>query len=64
MPALTAPVPGHYGAFAGSQTLYRQVGITAAAALDGIRDARAGTRPGRHIVILAPAADGTADHPA
>jgi hypothetical protein len=32
MPAPTAPMPGHYGAFADYQTPYRQVSITAAAA--------------------------------
>ena len=55
---------GRYGASADYQTLYRQFGITAAAARDSIRDAQNGTRPGGHPATFAPAADGTADHPA
>ena len=58
----------HYGASADYQTLYRQFAITAdavaAAARDSIHDAQHGTRPGGHPATFAPAADGTADHPA
>jgi len=35
-------------AFADYQPLYRQLGITAAAARDSIHDAQNGTRPGGH----------------
>jgi hypothetical protein len=57
----------HYGASAGYQTLYHQSGITAAAvaaAGDSIHPAQNGTRPGGHPATFAPAAGGTADHPA
>jgi transketolase len=57
----------HYGASAGYQTLYHKSGITVAAvaaAGDSIHPAQNGTRPGGHPATFAPAAGGTADHPA
>jgi hypothetical protein len=40
-------------AFADYQPLYRQLGITAAAARDSIHDAQNGTRRGRHPAAFA-----------
>ena len=51
-------------AFADYQTLYCQLGVTAAAARDSIPDAQDGTRRGRHPAAFAPAVGGTADRPA
>jgi transketolase len=58
----------HFGASADYQTLYREFGITAeaavAAARESLHDAEHGARPGGHPATFAPARGGTADRPA
>ncbi|MEP7022401.1 MAG: hypothetical protein ABJB47_01020, partial [Actinomycetota bacterium] len=58
----------HFGASADYQTLYREFGITAdaavAAARESLSDAAHGSRPGGHPATFAPIAGGTADRPA
>jgi transketolase len=58
----------HFGASADYQTLYREFGITAeaavAAARDSLHDAEHGARPGGHPATFAPVRGGTADRPA